>query len=127
MHEKNIARLVVDAANKVHTALGPGLLKSIYETCLSFEIKKHGLKVSRKIPVPIRYDNITFDAGFHIDLLVENKVVVQLLSIEGIHPTHKKQIMTYIKLANKKMGLLINFSESPLKNGIVSLNNGSEE
>jgi GxxExxY protein len=93
MHENEISGIVVDAAYKVHTALGPGLLESVYEAILAYELRKRGLKVETQQAVPIRYDNIYFDEGFRLDLLVEDKVIVEIKSIEEVAPIHKKQLL----------------------------------
>ena len=127
MHENEIARIIVDSAFKIHCALGPGLLESVYEACLAHELNKRGLFVKRQLPISVKYDDLVFDIGFRADLLVEDKVIVELKSVESIHRSHKKQIITYIKLANKRLGLLINFGESLIKNGITRVVNGLED
>ena len=124
MHENEIAKIIVDAAYKIHTTLGPGLLESVYEACLAYELEKRGLRVKRQQAVSVIYDQIVFDIGFRADLIVENKVIVELKSIEKVHPSHKKQIITYIKLAEIRLGLLINFGEALIKDGITRVVNG---
>ena len=127
MSENEIAKLVVDAAYKAHVVLGPGILESVYETVLCHELKKRGLRAERQVPVPVVYDGIYFDEGFRADVVVENKVVLELKSIERILPVHRKQTLTYIRLMDKRLGLLINFGEALIKNGITRIVNGLEE
>ena len=122
--ENSVAKEIVDAAFKVHTTLGPGLLESVYETVLAYELKKRGLKVERQLPVPIDYDELRFDEGFRLDLLVENLVVVELKSVEKTVPVHKKQTLTYVRLTKKRLGLLINFGAALIKDGISRIANG---
>ncbi len=126
MHENEIARLIVDAAYQVHTALGPGLLESVYETVLSYELGKRGLAVARQTPIPVLYQDMSFDEGFRADLLVQDKVIVELKSVEKLAPVHKKQLLTYLRLANRRLGLLINFGEALIKNGITRIVNRLE-
>ena len=127
MTENEIARIVVDAAIHVHRALGPGLLESVYERILEHELQKRGLLVERQVPVPVIYDGLTFDDGFRADLIVSGLVIVELKSIETLAPVHSKQLLTYLKLTGKKLGLLINFGEVLLKNGIHRVVNGLDE
>jgi GxxExxY protein len=114
---------VVDAAMKVHTALGPGLLESAYEACLLFELHKRGLKAVSQVQLPIVYESVKIEAGYRMDLLVEDAVVVELKSVEEILPIHQAQLLSYLKLSGKKLGLLINFNTVHLKNGITRLVN----
>jgi GxxExxY protein len=107
MTENEIAKEIVDAAVKVHKALGPGLLESVYERVLAHEIGKRGLDVRAHVPVTIRYEGMVFDEAFRADLIVEGKVIVELKSVENIQPVHKKQLLTYLRLADKRLGLLI--------------------
>jgi GxxExxY protein len=123
MTENEVARIIVDGAFKVHTALGPGLLEHIYEVALQHELKKRGFKAVRQVPQPIVYDGIQFDEGFHMDLLVENKVIVEIKSAEGIHPKHKLTALSYLRLADKRLALLINFNVPYIKDGITRLVN----
>jgi len=127
MDENEIAKIVVDAAYKIHTTLGPGLLESVYLTILRYELEKRGLKVKWEVPLPVIYDGIQFAEGYRIDILVEDKVILELKSVEMILPVHKKQLLTYLRLADKKLGLLINFGESTIKQGITRLVNGLPE
>jgi GxxExxY protein len=127
MTENEIATQVVDAAFKVHTKLGPGLLESVYETVLAYEIGKRGLKCVRQTPVLIEYESIVFEEGFRADLIVEDKLIVELKSVEALARVHKKQLLTYLRLTDKKLGLLINFGEEYIKDGIVRIVNGLQE
>jgi len=125
--ENEVARQIVEAAVMVHKALGPGLLESVYEVILARELQKRGLLVRRQLPVKIAYDGVVFDEGFRMDLLVENLVVVELKSQEQVAPVHKKQLLTYLRLADKRLGLLINFGEELIKNGISRVVNSLKE
>ena len=123
MTENDIAKLTVDAAYQVHKRLGPGLLESVYEVVLAYELEKRSLRVQRQVPVPIDYDGIRFDVGFRADLLIEGLVIVELKSVVDEHPVYRKQLLTYIKLADKRLGLLINFGKRRIKDGITRLVN----
>jgi GxxExxY protein len=127
MTENEVAREVVDAAFVVHTRLGPGLLESVYETILSHELKKSGLRLARQVPITFEYDGIKIDEGFRADMIVNECVVVELKSVENVIPVHKKQLLTYLKLTGMKLGLLINFNEALIKSGITRVVNGLEE
>ena len=127
MHENEISGIIVDAAFKIHTTLGPGLLESVYEAVLAYELRKRGLEVDAQQSVPIRYDDVYFDEGFRLDLLVEDKVIVEIKSIEEVAPIHKKQLLTYLRLKDKRLGLLINFNTELIKQGITRTANGLEE
>jgi len=127
MTENEIAKQVVDAAYKIHTTLGPGLLDSVYEVVLAYELKKRGLEVIRQKALPVVYEEVQFDEGFRLDLLVEDRVIVEIKSAEKITPAHKKQLLTYLRLADKRLGLLINFGASLIKQGITRMVNGLEE
>ena len=109
---------VVDAAMKVHSALGPGLLESAYETCLAYELEKRGLLVIRQAPLPVIYDKVRLDVAYRIDLLVEDAVLVELKTVAKLLPIHEAQLYSYLKLSEKKLGLLINFHVVHLKDGI---------
>ena len=112
---------IIGAAITVHRELGPGLLESVYEKCLAFELADRGLSVSTQKEIPVRYKNLTFDCSFRADLIVENKVLVELKSIDQLLPVHTAQVLTYLKLSNLRTGLLINFNVPLLKNGIKRL------
>jgi len=114
---------IVDAAMKVHSALGPGLLESAYEACLLFELHKRGLKAVSQVQLPVVYESVKIDAGYRIDLLVEDVVVVELKSVEEVLPIHHAQLLSYLKLSGKKLGLLINFNTVHLKDGITRMVN----
>ena len=126
MHENEIAQIIVDAALKVHKALGPGLLESVYERVLSHELQKRGLEVNVQVVVPIIYEGMVFNEAFRADLIVENKVIVELKSVENVQPVHKKQLLTYLRLADKRLGLLINFGTVLLKDGVSRVVNQLE-
>ena len=124
MTENEIAKIIVDAAFQVHKRLGPGLLESVYEVILAHELKKRGLIVKRQVPVPIVFDEIKFNEGFRADLIVEEKVIVELKSVEKVSRVHKKQLLTYLRLADKRLGLLINFGSELIRDGISRVVNG---
>ena len=115
---------IVGAAIRVHQALGPGLLESAYEACLMYELGELDLSVKNQLVLPVRYKGIEIDAGYRIDLLVEDQVIVELKSVERILPVHKAQLLSYLRLANKVTGLLINFNERFLKDGVKRVMNG---
>jgi GxxExxY protein len=127
MNENEIAKIVVDAAFQIHKRLGPGLLETVYEVVLAHDLKRRGLKVKRQVPVAIIYDDIKFDEGFRADLIVEEKVIVELKSVEKVIPVHKKQLLTYLRLADKRLGLLINFGSELIRDGISRVVNGLKE
>jgi GxxExxY protein len=124
MTENEIAKVVVDAAFKIHTTLGPGLLESVYEAVLTYELQQRGLNVVRQQPIPVIYESVRLEEGFRADLIVEGKVIVELKSVETIAPVHKKQVLTYLRLTNLKLGLLINFGDALIKDGITRIVNG---
>ncbi len=113
-----IATKVVDAAFQVHKALGPGLLESVYQTCLCHELKKRGLEVRAKVDLPIKYDGLDLDAGLQLDIIVEGSVIVELKAVEELHPVHEAQLLSYLKLTGKRLGLLMNFNVPLIKDGI---------
>jgi GxxExxY protein len=119
-----ISGQVVDAAMKVHSALGPGLLESAYEACLLFELHKRGLKANSQVVFPVVYEKVKIDVGYRIDLLVEDEVIVEIKSVSELCPIHEAQLISYLKLNGKKLGLLINFNTLHLKDGIVRMVNG---
>ncbi len=118
MQNNEISGEVIDAAMKIHSALGPGLLESGYAACLKHELIKRGLKVACEVPLPVIYDGVRLDAGYRLDLVVEDTVVVELKAIEALAPIHQAQIISYLKLSGKPIGLLINFHTLHLKDGI---------
>jgi len=118
MNIEEVFKKVLDCSFQVHTALGPGLLESSYEECLFYELKQSGLYVEKQKPLPLIYKEVKLDIGYRIDLLVENKVIVEIKSVESLADIHMAQILTYLKLSNCKLGLLINFNVKHLKDGI---------
>jgi|ERR1700741_199530 len=118
MTENEIAAIVVDAAFKIHNALGPGLFESVYEAALDFELRKRGLRVAQQVGLPVRYESVRLELGFRVDLVVEEKVIIEIKSIEAIAAVHKKQLLTYLRLMDLHLGLLINFNVELIKDGI---------
>lgn len=127
LHENPISKEIVDAAFKIHTKLGPGLLETVYETILAYELRKRGFRVERQLPVPIVWDDIQFEEGYRLDLMVEDKVLVEVKSVEAVAPVHKKQLLTYLRLMDKRLGILINFNEELIRDGISRVVNGLDE
>ena len=127
MNENQIAKEVVDAAVKIHTKLGPGLLESVYEAVLTRELERRGLRVERQVPIPIEYEGLKFDEGFRADIIVEGKVILELKSVEQLAKVHYKQLSTYLKLADKRLGLLLNFGADLMKEGIKRIANGMDD
>ena len=122
--ENEIAHQIVDVAFKIHTGLGPGVFESIYESILESELKKRGLSVERQKGIPVVWEDIHFKFGFRADLIVGGKVIVEIKSVEVLAPVHKKQLLTYLRLADKRLGLLINFNVALIKDGIIRVVNG---
>jgi len=127
MTENAVAREIVDVAFGVHNVLGPGLFESVYEAVLASELGKRGLHVARQQPVPVVYQGTRFEMGFRADLVVEDKVIVEIKSLAEVAAVHKKQLLTYLRLADKRLGLLINFNVALIKDGITRIVNGLEE
>lgn len=123
MTENEISKIIVDKCYQIHVELGPGLLESVYEEILYFELKQEGLKVERQKGLPVTYKGLEMNIGFRADIIVEDKVIIELKSVEVLAPVHPKQLLTYLKIANLKLGLLINFNESLIKNGITRIVN----
>ena len=123
MTENEIATIIVDAAFKIHKRLGPRLLESVYETTLAYELPKRGLQLRRQQSMPVVYEDVRMDVGFRADLIVEGKVIVEIKSIDAIAPVHRKQLLTYLRLTDKKLGLLINFNVELTKDGITRVVN----
>ncbi len=115
---RDLTEAIIGGAITVHRELGPGLLESVYEKCLAFELADRGLSVTTQKEIPVRYKNLTFDCGFRADLIVENKVLVELKSIDQLSPVHTSQVITYLKLTGLRTGLLINFNVQTLKTGL---------
>jgi len=124
MTENELSKIVFDAGLKVHINLGPGLLESAYEECLYYELGKYNLKIEKQKALPLVYEDVKLDVGYRIDLLVENKLVLEIKSVEALNDLHMAQILTYLKLSNCKLGLLINFNTVLFKNGIKRVVNG---
>jgi GxxExxY protein len=127
MTEDDAAREIVDVAYRMHTVLGPGLFESVYEAVLASELQKRGLRVATQQPIPVVYEGTRFEMGFRADLVVEDKVIVEVKSIVEVGALHKKQLLTYLRLADKRLGLLINFNVVRIKDGITRIANGLEE
>jgi len=127
MSENEITRIIVDTALAIHKQLGPALLETVYEVVLAHELRARGLRVERQVAIPILYNGVRFDEGFRADLVVEDKVIVELKSVEALAPVHAKQVLTQIRLSDRKLGLLINFGSELLKDGIKRLINGTLE
>lgn len=124
MNENQLSKVIVDASLHVHKRTGPGLLESVYEAILAHELRKRGLHVERQVKIPIQYDELIFEEGFRADLLVEGKVIVELKSVEQVIPLHSKQLLTQLRLSNRRLGLLINFGAGLLKDGLHRIANG---
>lgn len=121
----DLSSKIISAAITVHKELGPGLLESVYQSCMVLELTNNGLRVKDQVQLPVVYRGITVhDQGFRLDLLVEDTVIVELKSVDKVQPVHKKQLLTYLKIAQKPLGLLINFNEELLVNGITRISNG---
>jgi len=118
MTENEISKIIFDCALKVHRALGPGLLESAYEACLFYELKKANVKVEKQKPLPLIYEDVNLEIGYRIDLIVENKVIIEIKSVEALNDVHLAQVLTYLKLTGCKLGMLINFNVTLIKRGI---------
>lgn len=127
MTENEIGDVVVECAVRLHRELGPGLLESVYEVILAHMLQEAGLKVERQVSIPIEFRGIRFDEGFRADIVVEDKVILELKSVESVSKAHKKQVLTYLKLTGKKLGYLLNFGEELMKDGISRVLNGHVE
>ena len=126
-HENEIARIVVDACYGIHREMGPGLLESVYERILAAELHNRGVSAQRQVAVPVVWHGVTLEDGFRADLIVEKKVIVELKSIESLAPVHFKQLLTYLRLANLRLGLLVNFGAPTMKEGLRRMVNNLEE
>jgi GxxExxY protein len=127
MTENAIAKEIVDAAFRIHKRLGPGLFESVYHSVLAYELAQRGLRTVSEQAIPVVYETVRIDIGFRADLIVENLVIVEVKSVELLAPVHKKQLLTYLRLADKRLGLLINFNTALIKDGILRMVNGLEE
>jgi GxxExxY protein len=124
MTENEIATAVVDAAFKIHTTLGPGLLESVYQAVLEYELQRRGLQVAQQVGLPVHYEGVKLELGFRIDLIVNNKLIIEVKSVETLAPVHKKQLLTYLRLTDLRLGLLINFNVERIRDGIQRVVNG---
>lgn len=125
MNENDIGKIIVNSAVTLHKELGSGLLEYVYEVILAYELEKCGLSVERQVAIPIEYRGITFTEGFKADIVVENRVIIELKSVDAINKAHKKQLLTYLRLAGCKLGYLLNFGEALMKDGISRIINGT--
>ena len=123
MTENEIATIIVDVAYKIHQRLGPGLMESVYESTIAYELGKQGLSVRRQQALPVVYEMVRMNMGFRADLIVDGKVIVEIKSIEALAPVHRKQLLTYLRLSDKRLGLLINFNVELIKDGITRVVN----
>jgi len=121
MSENEIAAVVVDVAYQIHTKLGPGLLESVYQAVMAYELRERGLKIETEVPIPIHWGDVRLEVGFRVDILIERSVIVELKSVQEIAPVHKKQLLTYLKLTDCHLGLLINFNADRIKDGITRI------
>ena len=124
MTENDIGTAIIGAAIRIHSALGPGLLESAYETCLLYELEKLGLSARRQVLIPIKYEALTVDNGYRVDLLIDNQVVIELKAVEAILPVHRSQLLSYLRLGPFKLGYLLNFHVAHMRDGIVRMANG---
>lgn len=127
MTENELAKIVVDVAYQIHTRLGPGLLESVYQAVMLYELRRRGLHVEDEVPLPVVWDDVKLEVGFRVDLFVERKLVIELKSIEKLAPVHKKVLLTYLRLSDSRLGLLINFGEELIKHGISRVVNNLQE
>ena len=127
MTENDLARIAVDAMIEVHRELGPGLLENSYEHCLAFELRSRGLDVKQQVNLPILYKGVQLDVGYRLDLWVESKLIIEVKSVEELHPVHWAQVLTYLKLTKNKLGLLVNFNGKLVRDGIRRVANGLSE
>ncbi len=123
MNNNELTKTIIGAAIEVHRSLGPGLLESTYEACLFYEIEQSGLYVEKQVELPVRYKNVHLEIGYKIDLIIENQIIVELKSVKELLPIHTAQLITYLKLSKKSVGLLVNFNEAKLIDGIKRIVN----
>ena len=124
MTENEISKVVFDCSLKVHKALGPGLLESAYEECLFYELKKTGLRIEKQKPLPLIYEDVKLEAGYRVDIIIEDEFIIEIKAVEALNDVHLAQLLTYLKLADCKLGMLINFNVTLIKNGIKRVING---
>ncbi len=127
MDENDIGTILLDVAFELHSELGPGLLESVYEIVLAHELRSRSLIVKRQIPVTISYKSLTFEEGFRADLIIEDKVIVEVKCVERLHNAHRKQLLTYLRLSNRPLGYFLNFSVTTLRDGMIRVVNGSND
>jgi GxxExxY protein len=127
MTENEVAKQIVDVAFKIHSTYGPGLLESVYESIMAYELQKRGLRIRRQQPIPLVHDSVRMGIGFRADLVVEGTVIVEIKSTGSIAPVHKKQLLTYLRIADKRLGLLINFNVELIKHGLARVVNDLSE
>ena len=127
MNENQIGSIVINCCMAIHKDLGPGLLESVYEIVLLHKLREQGLKAERQMAIPINYQGIRFDEGFRADIVIDNKVILEIKSVETLHNAHKKQLLTYLKLTSTKLGYVLNFGEALMKDGIIRIVNRLEE
>jgi len=127
MDENAVAKEVVDAAYQIHVKLGPGLLESVYEILLEHDLRNRGLTTRRQVTLPVKYKGIVIESGYRLDLLIEDKLIVEIKSVERTEPVHRKQLLTYLRLADKRLGLLLNFGLERIKDGTERVVNGLDE
>ena len=127
MHENHLSRIIVDSAFKIHTSLGPGLLESVYQAVLSHELKLRGLSITTQQAIPVIYEGVQLEVGFRSDIVVNGKVVIEVKSVDALAPVHAKQLRTYLRLMDLRLGMLINFNVDLIKNGIQRVVNGLED
>ena len=125
MTENDISKIVFDAALRVHRSLGPGLLESAYEECVYFELQKSGLKIEKQKPLPLIYEEVHLEIGYRVDIMIENKFIIEIKAVETLNDVHMAQILTYLKLSGCKLGMLINFNVDLIKNGVKRVINGT--
>lgn len=117
MTEDELSNIIIGLAIKVHKSVGPGLLESVYEECLYYELKKNGLSVKKQVPIPMYYENIKIDCSFRADIIVDDKIIIEIKAVKTLEDIHLAQLLTYLRITNKKLGLLFNFNEKILMNG----------
>lgn len=127
MHHNDITAAIIETSIDIHRSLGPGLLESVYRKILAYELKKRGFQVEEEQPIPVVWEDVRMELGFRADLIVNGMVIVETKSVESVHPVHKKQLLTYLRLMDKRVGLLINFNVDLLKNGISRVVNDLQE
>ena len=123
MNENDLSAIIVDCCYRIHTKLGPGLFESVYEEVLCYELLEAGLSFTRQSGIPVYYNELILELGFRADIIVEEKVIIEIKSVESLAPVHKKQLLTYLKLTGLKLGLLVNFNEALIKNGLIRIVN----